>query len=172
MSAHMDTRDPIMLVLPRSEIESLNLRPFLRRFGLGVLPCGVELAALMGRCDFMVHGYDDEPEEIYAIEDIRRFYRLLWKEWPYWLYFCDLRSEGLMMMTLCCLEQLSGVKKVGQPSAQVLLDPVELVRFVSGGFAPMNEMFERAGAPERAIYDRTRQIFEYFHLPADMPPFE
>ena len=168
----MDRSDSIMLVLPRSEIESLNFRPFLGRFGLSALPCDAELAALMGRFEFMVHGYDDEPEEIYAVEDIRRFYRQLWQEWPYWLYFCDLRSEGLMMMTLCCLDHLSGAKRVGQPSAQVLLDPVELVRFVSGGFGPMNEMFERSGAPERAIYDRTRQIFEYFNLPADMPPFK
>ena len=32
------TNDPLMLVLPRPEIEALNLRPFLRRFGAGALP--------------------------------------------------------------------------------------------------------------------------------------
>ena len=31
----MEPRDPLMLVLPRPEIEALNLRPFLRRFGAG-----------------------------------------------------------------------------------------------------------------------------------------
>ena len=168
----MDTRDPMMLVLPRPEIEALDLGPFLRRFGASALPEGAELGALMGRFYFMVHGYDDDPQEIYAIEEVRAFYRKLWDEWPYWLFFCDLRTEGLLMMTLCCLNELSGVKKLGEPSAKVMLDPLELIHFISDGFIPMNEMFERAAAPEMAIYRRTKAVMEYYKMPFDVPPPE
>ena len=103
---------------------------------------------------------------------VRAYYRKLRDEWPYWLFFCDLRTEGLMMMTLCCLDQVSGVKKLGEPSAQVVLDPMELIHFISDGFNPMNEMFERAGASETAIYDRTKAVMEYYNMPFDVPPPE
>ena len=32
----------------------------------------------MGRLEFTVQGYDDHPEEIYAIEEVRAFYGELW----------------------------------------------------------------------------------------------
>ena len=168
----MDTRDPMMLVLPRPEIEALDLGPFLRRFGGSALPEGAELAALMGRFTFIVHGYDDAPHEVYAIGEVRAFYRKLWDEWPYWLFFCDLRTEGLMMMTLCCLKELSGTKRLGEPSAKVEIDPLELIRFNSDGFIPMNDMFERAGESEMAIYRRTKAVMEYYRFPFDEPPPE
>lgn len=74
------------------------------------------------------------------------------------------------MMTVCCLKELSGRKRLGEPTAQVLLDPLELIRFISAGFTPMNEMFERAGASEIAIYLRSKAVMEYYHLPFDAPP--
>jgi len=73
-------------------------------------------------------------------------------------------------MTLCCLKELSGTKRLGEPSAQVEIDPLELVRFVASGFTPMNEMFERAGESEAAIYRRTKAVMEYYGLPFDEPP--
>ena len=168
----MVTRDPIVLLLPRPEIAALDLKPFLRRFGVSALPEGAGLATLMGRFTFTVHGYDDDPQEVYAIEEVRAFYRKLWKQWPYWLFFCDLRTEGLLMMTLCCLNQLSGAKKLGEPAAQVIVDPMEIIRFISDGFMPMNEMFERAAASEMAIYRRTKAVMEYYEMPFDEPPPE
>ena len=51
---------------------------FLRSFGSEVLPTGPALAGLMGRLEFTVQGYDDHPEEIYAIEEVRAFYGELW----------------------------------------------------------------------------------------------
>lgn len=168
----MALHDPLMLVLPRPEIEALDLGPFLRRFGPSALPKDAELAALMGSFNLIVHGYDDDPHEVFAIEEVRAFYRKLWEAWPYWFFFCDLRTEGLMMMTLCCLKQLSGATKLGQPESQVVVDPLELLHFISDGFVPMNEMFERAGASEMAIYKRTKAVMEYYHMPFDEPPPE
>jgi hypothetical protein len=166
----MHEQEPIILVFPRAEIEPLNLAPFLRRYGTKVLPRGKALAGLMGRFNFIVHGYDDDPQEIYAIEPVRALYRKLWEEWPYWLFFCDLQTEGLMMMTVCCLTKFSAAKKAGEPETRVEVDPLELLRFVSKGFMPMNEMFERADQAEMAIYSRTKAVMEYFGFPFDEPP--
>jgi hypothetical protein len=162
--------DPLMLVFPREEVESLNLRPLLRRFSFHRLPVGRELAGMMDTFHFAVHGFDDDPHEVYAIESVRQYYQKLHKEWPYAFYFCDLRGESLMMLTMCCLNNLSGRKREGEPLAQVEIDPMELLQFIMAGWAPMNEICERAGLSERAIYDRSKAIMHYYNLPYDVPP--
>jgi predicted DNA-binding transcriptional regulator AlpA len=46
------------------------------------------------------------------------------------------------------------------------------LRFIERNFIPLNAMMERAGMSERDIYDRTRDVFQYFNLPYDAPPPE
>jgi hypothetical protein len=116
----------------------------------------------------MIEGYDDDPREIYAIPEVRAFYKQLWQRWPYWLYFCNLDTENLMMMVMCCLDSLDAIKVQGQPQVQVQINPLEVVQFISGGFVPMNEMCERAGMSEHQIFDRTKAVFGYFNLPFDV----
>jgi hypothetical protein len=162
--------EPMILIFPRLELEAGNLAPLLRRFAPEKLPKGKELAAMMSTFHFAVHGYDYDPHEVYAIAAVRTFYQKLHREWPYAFFFCDLGGESLMMLTLCCLENLSGTKRAGEVQAQVEIDPLELLRFIMKGWGPMNEMCERAGLSERAIYDRSKAIMEYYHLPYDVPP--
>ncbi len=73
-------------------------------------------------------------------------------------------------MILCCLPSLTSVSRQGRPQVGVKVDPLELLRFVATDFGPMNRMCERAGLSERAIYDRTKAVMEYFGFPFDSPP--
>ncbi len=50
------------------------------------------------------------------------------------------------------------------------IDLRELLQFIMAGGGPMNEMCERAGISERAIYERSKAIMSYYHLPFDEPP--
>jgi hypothetical protein len=63
---------------------------------------------------------------------------------------------------------MDALKVQGKPQVQVQISPWEVVRFISGGFVPMNEMCERAGMSERQIFERTKAVFGYFNLPFDM----
>lgn len=143
---------------------------FLKRFGPDALPEGPELAAMMGTFQFMVDGWNDDPQELYAIPEIRRFYQHLHKVWPYWFFFCDLDTETLLMMTLCLMPNLQGFKRLGEPKAAVEYDPMDLIRFIQKNFAPLNGMMERAGMSEMDIYNRTKALFEYYRLPYDSDP--
>jgi hypothetical protein len=118
----------------------------------------------------MIEGYDDDPREIYAIPEVRTFYQQLWRRWPYWLYFCNLDTENLMMMVMCCLDSLDALKVKGREQVKVTISPLAVVQFISHGFVPMNEMCERAGMSERHIFERTKAVFEYFNLPFDAGP--
>lgn len=162
--------DPLLLCLVRPDIEAKNLKPFLRRFGKHVLPKGRKLARMMGTFSFFVDGYNDSPDEIYAIQPVRDYYAALHSQWPYWLYFCDLRGESLHMILACLLGNVESHKIIGAPSAYLRLDPLEMLQFLSDCMAPMNEICERAGLSEYEIWKRTKAVFEYFNFPFDSPP--
>ncbi len=162
----------IVVVFGKQQVKQRKLAHFLKHYGTDVLPEGPELAKLMGTFQFFVEGWDHVPEEVYAIPDIRKFYAHFHKSWPYWFYFCDLRTETLQMMTFCLLPNLQGFKRLGEPQAAVEYDPLELLSFITQNFAPLNLMMDRAGMSEMDIYQRSGDIFRYFGLPYDAPPPE
>ena len=162
--------DLICYQFSRDRVEAGDAKDFLSRFGKFRVPVGKQLQGMMNSLALMIQGYDDDPREIYAIPEVRTFYQQLWQRWPYWLYFCNLDTENLMMMVMCCLDSLDALKVQGQPQVQVQINPLEVVQFISGGFVPMNEMCERAGMSERQIFERTKAVFEYFNLPFDAGP--
>jgi hypothetical protein len=162
--------DLIVYQFSRDRVEAGDAKDFMSRFGDSSLPTGKKLEGMMNSVALMIDGYNHDPREIYAIPEVRTFYQQLWEVWPYWLYFCNLETENLMMMVMCCLESLDALKVKGQSQVKVSISPLEVVRFISGGFVPMNEMCERAGMSERQIYNRTKAVFEYFNLPFDAGP--
>ena len=161
--------DLILYQFSRDRVEAGDAKDFLSRLGKSSLPTGKKLEARMNPKALMIDGYNHAPREIHAIPEVRAFYKQLGEVWPYWLFFCNLDSENLMMV-MCCLESLDALKVKGQSQVKVSLSPLEVVRFISGGFVPMNEMCERAGMSERQIFDRTKAVFEYFNLPFDAGP--
>ena len=168
----MKDNDVIVVIFSKEQVRHCKLAHFLKQFGRDVLPEGPTLAALINRFRFLVNGYDDDPQELYAIPEVRKFYQHFHRVWPYWFYFCDLQSETLTMLTLCVLPNLSGFKRLGEPMAKVEYDPMDLIRFIKKNFMPLNAVMERAGMSEMDIYNRTRDVFHHFKLPYDAPPPE
>lgn len=161
--------NPIFICFQKQDVITRNYRSFLETWDPAKLPRGKELRRLMGAFSFFVDGYNDSPEEIYSLPEVRDFYAGLHSVWPYWFFFRDLRTESLSMVTACLMQNLEAGKVIGAPAAMLQLDSLELVRFVANGFAPMNAMCERAGMSEYEIWKRTREIFEYYGLPFDSP---
>lgn len=164
--------DAVVVIFSKMQVRQRKIAHFLKQYGPSALPKGPELAAMMGTFQFLVNGWDDDPQELYSIPEIRKFYRHFHKKWPYWFFFCDLDTETLTMMTLCLMPNILGFKRLGEPMASVEYDPMELVRFIDKNFASLNAMMERAGMSEMDIYNRTRDTFRYFKLPFDSPPPE
>jgi hypothetical protein len=72
-----------------------------------------------------------------------------------------------MMTVMCCLDSLDALKVQGRDQVQVSIEPLDILKFISGGFGPMNELCERAGMSESQIFERTQAVFGYFNLPFD-----
>ncbi len=104
------------------------------------------------------------------IPEVWAFYTTFRTAWPYWLYFCNLDSEGFQMMVLCCLPSIAVMKVDQRRNVAVEYDRPELLEFLRANFPRMNAMCERGSMFERLIYERTKAIFAYFSLPFDAPP--
>jgi hypothetical protein len=162
--------DFVVYQFSRSKVERADFSHFLSLYGPAKLPRGRPLREMVNTLTFMIEGFDDDPREVHSIPAIRCFYAAFHKAWPYWLYFCNLDSEELKMMVLCCLPSISAVKVDQQPEVSVEYHKMELLQFISADFGPMNVMCERSGMFEDRIYDRTKSVFGYFDLPFDAAP--
>lgn len=110
----MSTIDLIVYQFSRAKLEPLDFSHFLGLYSPANLPSGQPLKAMVGRMIFCIEGYDTDPREVYAIPDVRRFYAAFRQAWPYWLYFCDLHTDGLNSMLICCLSSSTAIKVDGQ----------------------------------------------------------
>ena len=162
--------DLIFYQFSRSKVERGDFHHFLSLYAPDKLPTGRRLREMTNALMFGIEGYDDDPREINTIPEVRRFYAAFHEAWPYWLYFCNLESEALRMMVLCCLPSIVVMKVDGQPNVTVEYSRLELLHFLSEDFGPMNFMCDRAGMFERLIYERTKAVFGYFELPFDAQP--
>ena len=59
--------------------------------------------SLQGTLDLRIGGYDDDPGELFELEDVRAFVHALDLEFPYWLYFSSVHTTSLRMIALCFL---------------------------------------------------------------------
>ena len=164
--------DVVFYKFSREKVERGEFSHFLGLYGPARLPAGKRLRKLMNSLIFLVEGFDDDPREVYAIPEVRKFYASFHDAWPYWLYFCNLETDALRTMVLCCLTSMAAVKVDRRPDVAVEIDRLQVLDFISTDFAPMNAMCDRAEMHEREIYDRTKAVFECFDLPfhAEPPP--
>jgi hypothetical protein len=162
--------DLIFYQFSRSKVERGDFSHFLSLYAPDKLPFGKRLREMMNVIMFGIEGYDDDLREIHSIPEIRSFDAAFHDAWPYWIYFCNLETEALQMMVMCCLPSIVAMKVDGRPNVAVNYDRLELLQFLSKDFMPMNEMCDRAKMSERSIYDRSKAVFGYFDLPYDAEP--
>ena len=160
----------VLYQFSRSKVERGDFSHFLVIYAPDKLPRGRPLRDMMNTLTFVVEGFDDDPRELHSIPEVRQFYAAFYEAWPYWLYFCNVDTEGFYMMVLRCLPSIAALKIDHQPGVEVKLDKLELLDFIRTGFGPMNSLCDRAGLFEDRIHARTKAIFEYFKLPFDAPP--
>ncbi len=94
--------DPVVIVVGRSDIERGDVSFTLE--ALNVLKQSPEAArAYRERVDIAFHGYDDRPDELFEIDEVREFVRRLDAKFPYWIYFLSKHYSGLQCIALCLL---------------------------------------------------------------------
>jgi hypothetical protein len=111
----------------------------------------------MGKFSFMVSGYDDDPREIYEIDEVRQYFTFLDKTFPYWLFFMNLDfppQNSPLLLLITCLVDLE-IRETRGTNKLVMLNMPQVHEFVMLHLPYFNEMMDKAGVPR----SQEEQIF-------------
>ena len=146
----------------RDAVEAKDLRHFLNVYPPHRLPRGEQLRDYFNTFVFSVDGYGADSRELCTIPEVRRFYRHFYREWPFWLFFCNLDTPNLLTMSLCCVETVHTMRIEGVSKIQFAYKTSELGNFMDGGFARIAHLFGRAGMTADDAERRRVELSEYF----------
>lgn len=132
-----------VLAIDRERTESLNIDLVRSVFAdLKERKCHARQSVV-----FCFEGFDDTPEEIYAIKPIRKYIAKIFKEYPYFFYLVN-PTGGLPGVLAACLGDVWAVQRDSEKvfTAKVTLSPntidrilIETLKYGVGiGDSPLN----------------------------------
>lgn len=118
-----------------------------------------------GAVTLVFHGYDDDPRELEAIPEVRKWFAHLFAAWPYWSFFAS-RVDQTAPLVLSLL--LSGEAVAGEPGmVGWCFDLDELKPLLLEMFCHQNELIERLGigedVNERVTHDFLEAVQAFFN---------
>lgn len=162
------TIDPFVVVISRSEVESMDTSA-----ALGVLKKLTKspntAREFVERVDIAFHGYDQTKEELFEIPEVRNYVYQLDRQFPFWLYFLSKRYLGLQCLIFCFLPPFlteEARKEIFPERIDQLLE--------TRWFPAMNQMCVYAGLSEEQIKRLTERAVAYIvngRFPPDAEPF-
>ena len=118
-----------------------------------------------GAVTLVFHGYDDDPRELEAIPEVRKWFALLFEAWPYWSFFAS-RIDQTVPLVLTLL--LPGEAVAGEPGmAGWSFDADKLEPLLLEMFGHQNELIERLeigeDVNERVTHDFMEAVQAFFN---------
>lgn len=151
-----------MHTFTQAEVEALDFERFDGMFAHWPQLWAMELRAKYDSLVFLVEGYDDHPDEIYCIPEIRRFYQELHKRWPWWAFFLNNSNASLAVAYLCLIDCVDSFKKDSSPMCAASFNPRPLLEIIRHDFGRMNYLWSIAGMSEEDNDRRSDEILNVF----------
>ncbi len=149
-----------LYVTGRSEIETLDFSRFVATFGPHL--SRPKLRRLHGSVHFAVDGYDGTELDLFEIEEVRRFYRLLHAFWPCWLFAGSVHSSNLRTITLCILPNLT-LKRTSD-ECRISLPQEDLATFLESCLPVSAILHHRAGMSKRSGVQHLKAVERYLGI--------
>lgn len=133
--------DPVILVLPRSQIEAGDIDE-----ALGLLhqlmsdPETVQ--SCCGRVSLVIDGYNDDLRELFEIAEVRAFIQALDARWPYWYFFLTQADDSIKLLESCLCDSIEVVPGVNA------IDTDQLTASLTRHFAALNRLCVAINLPE------------------------
>lgn len=94
--------DPLIVVVSRKEVDELNVEPALSTLRQ-IMASQPSAKTFMEKVDIAFHGYDQDPRELFEVDEIRAYVHKLDEQFPYWLFFLSKYHLGLQCLMFCFL---------------------------------------------------------------------
>ena len=152
----------ILHTFTKSEVESLDFDRFDALYGHWPQLWNRELKEKFDSLVLVVDGYDDHPEEIYCIPEVRRFYRELHKRWPWWAFFLSNEMACMAICYLCLIPSVESYKRDGQSQCAAAFEPKDILEILHHDFGRMNYLWGIAGMSDAENDKRSDEILKLF----------
>lgn len=152
----------IIHTFSKAEVESLDFSRFDQIFADWPNQRNGLLRNKMNCLVWQVDGYNENPNELYHISEVRSFYRELHRRWPWWLYFLNVSTEGMAIPYFCLLDSIEASRIDGRSQTRAMFNPIPLLEIFREDFTRMNHLFERAAISDEENDRRTDAIIEHF----------
>jgi hypothetical protein len=156
--------DFVTVVVSRRDVDSADIQSTLG--ALRRLTESPETARrFFERVEISFHGYDQIPQELFEIDEVRQFVYKLDEQFPYWLFFLSKRHLGLQ----CLLYSLLPPFLTEEGRAQVFPERINEL-LTRRWFPAMNQICQYVGFSNHQIdqlTDRTMTYITQGRLPLD-----
>ena len=163
--------DPIRrrtLQISRADIESGNVADVARLLRTQIRDR--EAAYLTrGRLRLTIHGWDDDPRELWEIAEVREFMVRVDAEFPYWYWFLE-PCGSMLLLAACCCEQVPGAGLKGPDRIAVAIMPEVLMRYLDTRYQASVQLAREIGLEQADVVDCFRVAAFWFGLPDPFPP--
>jgi hypothetical protein len=155
MKTNLKTADKIILFIPKKIIEANDYSFVLKIFD-DVLKDPALIRKFKNQVTIGFDGYDDEPKEVFEINEVRNYIQHLTTKFPYWFYFLSLDDHSLWMtmLILCKFEKVHGgwQARISRREMNVVLTYLHKHWF---------EFYEKYGLPKREMTPQAKKINKY-----------
>jgi hypothetical protein len=108
----------------------------------------------------MVGGYDEDSRELCEIDEVREYFSVLDKIFPYWFYFLnkdDDKSHSSLAILISILVPIKSIEVVsGGKNVEFVFE--ELVEFVKNHYDYLNELTNKIGLSDEDSLKITKQV--------------
>jgi hypothetical protein len=147
--------DFLFVVTSREDVERGDIGPTLNTLN-SLVSSRENALKYRGRVDLRVHGYDDDPRELFEIPEVREYLRRLDERFPYWFFFLTTETDALklLMFSLC------GINKVSPTTTSV--NQTDFQNFIAYHFGAFNHVFDAFGVDEQLNVEMSEELEDYF----------
>jgi hypothetical protein len=112
----------------------------------------------------MIEGYDDDPRELFEIQEIRDYFSTLDRLFPYWFYFINRKKiDGYSTLSLIMLLLVPNkIIKLNNGKNSIEYDIEKFKEFMDIHFHYFNELTDKIGMSLEENKKITNEIFENF----------
>lgn len=112
-----------------------------------------------------IFGYDDDPRELYQIEEVRDWMKVVFEKFKYWGYFLNMDKStqeysSINILMHCCINFTSVSKTDDGIYCEIEYDLDEADEFRNLLFNWLNEFCAKYSISEQIIFDLSMKIFQ------------
>jgi hypothetical protein len=156
-----------IITISHNEILECDTAPFIEKMRVFTENPKPELARNF--C-FSVDGYNDIPDEVFTIQEVRQYYKKLDNEWPYSMFFSSVILENLANIAFSVIDGISVITKAGELESCIHFDKKKLADWIVSRLRTTATLYQAAyqgrhEEGEKAFTAHAEEILSYFINP-------